>query len=131
MYRLIVLYIMTEVLTKWDFEKELKTTAESCVGVKEATARRKASALFKKYEELISYSKRDAEYYKTQYYRERNIANALRTGRVEYRQGKVQGVLSIRDIEQIEIKVGDVLLITKTGREITLGEDFEFLRDIF
>ena len=118
-------------LTKWDFEEELKTMAESCVGVKEATARRKASALFKKYEELISYSKSDKEYYRTQYFRERNVADALRTGKVRYEKGKEEGVISIKDIEQIEVRERNVLLITKTGREITLGKDFEFLRDIF
>lgn len=122
---------MTKELTKWDFEEELKTMAESCVGVKEATARRKASALFKKYEELISYSKSDKEHFMTQFYRERNVTNALRTGRVKYKKGEIQGVISIRDIEQVEVRRRDVLLITKTGREITLGEDFEFLRDIF
>ena len=122
---------MTEELTKWDFEKELKTIAESCVGVKEATARRKASALFKKYEELMSYSKSDKEYYRTRHLRERNVADALRTGKVRYFKGEVEGVISIKDMEQIEVRERDVLLITKTGREITLGKDFEFLIDIF
>lgn len=131
MYRRIVLNIMAEQLTKWDFEKELKTMAESCVGVKKATARRKASALFKKYEELISYSKSDKEYYRTRYSRERNVADALRTGKVMYEKGEVEGVISIKDIEQIEIREKNILLITKTGREITLGKSFEYLRDVF
>ena len=38
-----------------------------CIGVKEATAKKKASALFKKYNEIIAWSKRDNDYYKEQY----------------------------------------------------------------
>ena len=122
---------MEEELTKRDFEKELKAIVVSCIGVKEDTAKKKASAIFRKYEELISRSKSDGEYYRTQYFRERDISNALRTGRVHYKTGDIKGVLLIKDIEQVEVREKDVLLTTKAGREISLGKDFEYLRDVF
>ena len=122
---------MEEELTKRDFEEEIKTMAISCIGVKEATAKKKASAIFRKYEKLISSSESWEEHYRTQYFRERDISNALRTGRVHYRRGDIKGVLLIKDIEQVEVREKDVLLITKAGREISLGEDFEYLREVF
>ena len=122
---------MEEELTKRDFEKELKAIVVSCIGVKEDTAKKKASAIFRKYEELISWSKSDGEYYRTQYFRERDISNALRTGRVHYKTGDIKGVLLIKDIEQVEVREKDVLLTTKAGREISLGKDFEYLREVF
>ena len=122
---------MEEELTKWSFEKELKAMAVGCIGVKEATAKKKASSLFKKYNEIIAWSKRDNDYYRDQYRRTTNMFKALRSGSVNYVSGKKEGVLLIKDIEQVEVREKDVLLTTKTGREITLGNDFEFLKDIF
>jgi hypothetical protein len=122
---------MEEKLTKWDFEKELKSMAVSCIGVKEATAKKKASALFKKYDEIIAWSKTDSDYYRDQYRRIRNMFDALKSGSVNYVSGKREGVLLIKDIEQVEIREKDVLLTTKTGREIELSNDFEYLKDIF
>ena len=122
---------MEEELTKWDFEKELKSMAASCIGVKEATAKKKASALFKKYDEIIAWSKRDNDYYEKQYRRTNNMFDALKSGSVNYVSGKREGVLLIKDIEQVEVREKDVLLTTKTGREIELSNDFEYLKDIF
>ena len=122
---------MAKELTRRDFEKEIKTMAISCIGVKEATAKKKASALFKKYEELISSSESWEEHYRTKYFRECSVTDALRTGRVRYKTGDTNGVISIRDIEQVEVRSENVLLTTKAGREISLSKDFEFLKDIF
>ena len=122
---------MEEELTKRDFEKELKVIVVSCIGVKEDTDKKKASAIFRKYEELISWSKSDGEYYRTQYFRERDISNALRTGRVHYKTGDIKGVLLIKDIEQVEVWEKDVLLTTKAGREISWGTECESLREVF
>ena len=122
---------MEEELTKWDFEKELKSMAVSCIGVKEATAKKKASALFKKYDEIIAWSKTDNDYYRDQYRRTNDMLKALKSGSVNYVSGKREGVLLIKDIEQVEVREKDVLLTTKTGREIELSNDFEYLKDIF
>ena len=122
---------MPKELNKWDFKDELRAMAASCIGVKEATAKRKASALFKKYDEIIARSKWDKDYYKNQYRRANDMFNVLRSGSVNYARGKIRGVLLIKDIEQVEVRENDVLLTTKTGREITLGNDFEYLKDIF
>ena len=122
---------MEKELTKLDFEKELKTMAINCIGVKEATAKEKASAIFRKYEELISSSESWGKYYRDKYFRELQVTNALRTGSVSYEGGNVEGVLSIKDIEQVEVRERGVLLTTKPGREIVLDSEFEFLRDIF
>ena len=122
---------MAKELNKWDFKDELRAMAASCIGVKEATAKKKASALFKKYDEIIARTKRDNDYYQNQYRRTNDMFKALKSGSVNYVSGKRQGVLLIKDIEQVEVRESDVLITTKTGREITLGNDFEFLKDIF
>ncbi|NLN26349.1 MAG: hypothetical protein GX163_12050 [Bacteroidetes bacterium] len=122
---------MEKELTKWDFKDELRAMAASCIGVKEATAKKKASALFKKYDEIIAWSKTDNDYYRDQYRRIRNMFDALKSGSVNYVSGKREGVLLIKDIEQVEVREKDVLLTTKTGREIELSNDFEYLKDIF
>lgn len=118
-------------LTKWEFEKELKTMAVSCIGVKEDTAKKKASNIFKKYSEIISYSKSDKEYYEKEYIEYRNMFNALKSGSVTYTRGEeTEGVLLIKDIEQIEVRKTDVLIITKSGREITMGSGFKYLKEL-
>ncbi len=122
---------MEEELTKWGFKDELRAMAVSCIGVKETTAKKKASALFKKYDEIIAWSKTDNDFYKENYRRIRNMFDALKSGSVNYVSGKREGVLLIKDIEQVEVREKDVLLTTKTGREIELSNDFEYLKDIF
>ena len=123
--------IMEEELTKWDFKDELRAMAASCIGVKEATAKKKASALFKKYDEIIARTKRDNDYYRDKYRRTNNMFEALRSGNVNYVSGKIEGVLLIKDIEQVEVREESVLLTTKGGREISLVKDFEYSKYIF
>ena len=122
---------MAKGLNKWDFKDELRAMAASCIGVKEATAKRKASVLLKKYDEIIARTKRDNDYYRDQYRRTNKMFIALKSGSVNYVSCKIEGVLLIKDIEQVEVRENDVLLTTKAGREITLGNDFEYLKDIF
>ena len=119
-------------LSKWEFEKELKTMAVSCIGLKEDTAKRKASNIFKKYDEILSYSKSDKEYYEKEYRKYRNMFDTLKSGSVTYSRGEeTKGVLLIKDIEQVEVRKTDVLIITKSGREITMGIDFKYLKELF
>lgn len=119
-------------LSKWDFEKELKTMAVSCIGVKEDTAKKKASKIFKKYYEILAYSKSDKEYYEKEYRKIKNMFDTLKSGTVYYIRGEeLKGVLLIRDIEQVEVRKTDVLIITKTGREIIMGSDFKYLKELF
>ena len=121
----------TKDLSKWEFEKELKTMAVSCIGVKEDTAKKKASNIFKKYDEILAYSKSDKEYYEKEYRKTKNMFDTLKSGVINYTRGKVVGRLLLKDIEQVEIREKDVLLITKTGREITMGNDFNYLKELF
>lgn len=119
-------------ITRWDFEKELKVMAASCIGVKENTAKKKASNIFKKYYEIISHSKNDNEYYEKQYHKYKRMFDTLKSGYITYsRGGETLGVLSIKNIEQIEISKESVLIITKNGREITLASDFKYLKELF
>ncbi len=120
-----------EIITCWEFEKELKTMVVSCIGVKVDTAKKKASALLKKYDEIISSDKTSREYYEKKYYSLLTQFYALKNGRIEYKKVGGSGVLLLKDIEQIEERKDDVLLITKTGREIIMGSDFAFLKEIF
>jgi hypothetical protein len=121
----------TEGVTKWEFECELKKMAVSCIGVKEDTAKRKASNIIKKYDEIISYSKDDKDWYKNQYTKLIKMFDTLKSGVINYERGKHAGRLLIKDVEQIEVRENDVLLITKTGREIIMGSDFKYLKELF
>ena len=121
----------TKDLTKWDFEKEIKEMAVNCIGLKPEAAKKKASALFKKYEEIIENSTSDKEYYKRQYFRIQQMFNTLKSGVINYTRGHYDGRLLLKDIEQIEIRETDVLLITKTGREIPMGNNFDYLKELF
>lgn len=119
-------------LSKWEFEKELKLMAVSCIGIKEDTAKKKASNIFKKYDEIIEYSKSNKEYYEKEYRKVKQMFDVLKSGKVSYTRGEeLSGVLLIKDIEQIEVRKTDVLIITKNGREIIMGSDFKYLKELF
>jgi hypothetical protein len=57
----------------------------------------------------------------------------LKSGVISYQtfNGTVTGRLLLKNIEQIEVRENDVLLITKTGRQIIMGSDFEYLKELF
>jgi hypothetical protein len=117
-------------LFRWEFEKEIKELAVSCIGINPNTAKRKASNLIKKYSPIIAYSSANAEYHKKDYWRIKSMFDAIKTGVVNYQSEGNVGTLLIKDIEQVEVRQTDVLLITKSGREIVMGQDFSYLKDI-
>jgi hypothetical protein len=125
-------------ITQFDFEKELKTMAVSCIGVKEATAKKKASDIYKKYSGIISYTEEHKDEYKELYYKTKKMFDALKSGSVPYRAiasyssgDKIQGVLLIENIMQVEVRKEDVLIVMKNGKEIIMSSDFAFLKEIF
>jgi hypothetical protein len=118
-------------ISKWDFEKELKTMAVSCIGVKEATAKKKASDIFKKYSDIISYSLKDKNEYQQLYRKTNDMFCALKSGSVSYTSAEVKGVILIKNITQVEVRKQDVLIVLKNGREIIMSSDFAFLKEIF
>lgn len=126
-----------EELRKWGLQKELINMAASCVGLKPNTAKKKAAAIFDKYEHLISSCQSLETYYKNRSNDFETKFKILKKGYITYYRGDTQGKLRLKDIEQIEIRKSvmskdtmDVLLITKTGRQITMGSDFEYLIDL-
>jgi DNA-binding LytR/AlgR family response regulator len=121
----------TKDLSKWEFEKELKTMAVNCIGLKPDTAKKKVSNIFKKYEAIIEYSVSNKEYYEKEYHKTKQMFDTLKSGAIKYTRGKDVGMILLKDIEQVEIREKDVLLITKTGREITMGNDFNYLKELF
>lgn len=122
----------SEDLYKYGFRKELMNMAVSCVGLKPSTAKKKADSIFEKYDSIISSSSsRNSEYYEKKYWESVKKLNTLKQGSVEYSRGEIKGIILLKDIEQIEVRQKDVLLITKTGREIIMGEDFKYLKDLF
>ncbi len=121
----------TKDLSKCGFEKELKEMAVNCIGIKPATAKKKASTIFKKYEAIIEHSASYKEYYEKEYRKTKEMFNTLKSGVIKYTRGKDTGILLLKDIEQVEVREKDVLLITKTGREITMGYDFNYLKELF
>jgi hypothetical protein len=122
----------TENLYSYQFRKEIMDIAASCVGLKPATAKKKVDNIFKKYDSIISYSSNhNSEYYEKKYWESYKKFNILKKGSVEYLRGEIEGTILLKDIEQIEVRQKDVLLITKTGREIIMGEDFKYLKDLF
>lgn len=120
----------TKDLRKGDFEKELKTMAVNCIGLKPDTAKKKASNIFKKYEAIISYSLSGMDYYENECLKAQEMFYILKSGVIEYERDKDVVVLLLKDIEQVEIREKDVLLITKTGREITMESDFSYIKEL-
>lgn len=128
----------TEVLYREDFRKEIMDMVESCAGLKPSTAKRKANNILKKYRPIISYSTNfSSDYYEKKYEKIKRKFEVLKQGYIYYFRGDTRGKLYLKDIEQIEIRKSvmskdtmDVLLITKTGRQITMGSDFEYLIDL-
>jgi len=110
----------------------------SCIGLKPATAKKKADKIFEKYDSIIcSSSNYNSTYYEKKYEQIRKKFEILKQGYITYYKGETRGKLFFKDIEQIEIIKSviskdtiDVLLITKTGRQINMGSDFEFLIDL-
>ncbi len=122
----------TKNVTKYEFEKEIQIMAVSCIGVKERTAKKKASNIFKKYEEIIAYSEEDKDWYEKQYRKYQNMFNVLKEGVIRYGRGEeMSGVLLLKNVEQVECRKNDVLITTKEGREIVMGDSFKFLKDLF
>jgi hypothetical protein len=122
----------TKTLYKNWFRKELMNMAASCVGLKPATAKKKADKIFEKYDSIISGSSNyNSDYHQKQCREAEEKFNILKNGSISYSRGEMKGKLLLKDIEQIEVRKTDVLLITKTGREITMGLDFKYLKDLF
>lgn len=120
-----------QVLTYHSFEKELKNMAVSCIGLKEKDmAKKKVSKIIEKYDEIISFSKKDKDYVYTQLDRYRTLFDTLKSGRIDYTKGELKGYLLIRDIEQIEVSTKNVVVTLKTGREIVFPTDFEYLSEL-
>jgi hypothetical protein len=113
-----------------DFKKEVEKMAVSCIGLKPNTAKRKASDVFNKYRCLVSSSESDVKYYMDQSRALYHKFETLKKGSVEYKRGNVSGKLLLKDVEQIEVRESGVLIITKSGREITMGSDFKYLKDL-
>jgi hypothetical protein len=121
-----------ETLYKYDFKKELMNMAASCVGLKPNTAKKKISDVFEKYNSIISGSTDyGVDYYHKKYNDVDKKFKTLKRGSIEYIRGETEGTILLKDIEQIEVGDRGVLLITKTGRQITMGEDFKYLKDLF
>jgi hypothetical protein len=118
-------------LTKRDFERELKTMAIKCIGLSEYTAKNKVSYILKKYDDIIDFSKSNREYIQKEYYKIKNMFDTLKSGKLSYTQGDgLKGIIFLKDIEQVEVRKADVLIITKTGREIIMSSNFKFLMEI-
>jgi hypothetical protein len=120
-----------EYLSKWTFKKEMKDMAESCIGLKLATVRKKSNDLFEKYHDLFIYDIERKEYDGKYLEKLQNKYQALKKQSISYQRGNNKGVILLKDIEQVEITETGVLIITKTGREINLGKDFDYIKEIF
>ena len=128
----------TQELYKYEFRKELMDMAASCVGLKPDTAKKKVHKIFEKYHPIISYSTNySSDYYEKKYEQAKKKLEILKQGYIIYYKGDTRGKLFLKDIEQIEVIKSvmskgtiDVLLITKTGRQINMGSDFEYLIDL-
>ena len=88
------------------------------------------SKIIEKYDEKISFSKKDKDYVYTQLDRYRTLFDTLKSGRIDYTKGELKGYLLIRDIEQIEVSIKNVVVTLKTGREIVFPTDFEYLSEL-
>jgi hypothetical protein len=120
-----------ELIKKWKFRDELKTMAISCIGVKPNTVNKKVNAIFKKYDELISYDEVDKNYYEKKYDQLSIKYNTLKSGIIKYEHFNSKGIILLKDIQQVEVHGNGVLIILKSGREIKCSKDFEYLLELF
>jgi hypothetical protein len=120
----------TKDLRRWNFEKEMKALAVSCIGLKPDTAKRKAAILFRKYEPIIEHSSNEVGYFERRYNEECKKFNTLKSGLIHYIDGENKGSILLKQIVRIELRKKDVLIITKTGHEVVLSNDFNYLREL-
>lgn len=119
-----------ENVTIWELRRDIKDMAASCVGLSVKTARKKADNLFNKYSDLMHVS----SYIKMQDEKRLNSLSeenkCLKTGVLRYSSNKNKGVVKLADIVQVEVKETQVVVLMKTGKELFLSLDFDFLIDI-
>ena len=120
-----------ELITSWNFINELKNMAVSCIGVKPNTVNKKVNAICKKYQELISYSEEDKNYYKKESEKMRIKYNTLKSGIIKYEDFNSKGIIILKDIQQVEVDSNGVLIILKSGKQIKCSKDFEYLLELF
>lgn len=118
-------------ITKRELQTEMIALAEKSTELKKDTAKRNARKLFDKYSEIINYSKDNAEYYEKKYYRTQKMFDTLKRGVITYVKGeKTKGVILLSEIEAVEVGEKDVKLTMKNGKEITMGESFEYVSEL-
>ena len=118
-------------ITKRKFREELKTMALSCIGLKPNTVNKKVNNFFNKYYELISYDVETKNYYEKEYRETMNMFNTLKSGIIKYKHFKTEGIIILKDIQQVEVHDNGVLIILKSGREINCSKDFAYLKELF
>lgn len=118
---------MEQNLTRYDFQKELLIMAESCVGNKKDTAKRKAKLLFDKYEDLFYYSTTSKNNIDIRLSNNENIIRCLKKGIIEYEGG----LLRISEIEFIREDKENIIVNMKSGNSLNLSKDFKYIHDIF
>jgi hypothetical protein len=123
---------MEKKITRYTFKEDIKKMAESCIGNKPKTAIAKSLMLFNKYQELIGYSKEDAEYYRNGFSSQSRLISVLKSGVVKWSLvNGGSGKMLVNEIEQINIdKNGNTTLITKSGKQQTFGDGYEYLQDL-
>lgn len=117
-------------LSSWEFERELRIMAINCIRLKPNTVKKKVADILKKYQTIIEYSSSSKGYYEREYRKQKTLFDTLKSGVIYYKRDKVVGRLLLKDIEQVEVREKDVLIITKTNREIILGSTFEYLIEL-
>jgi hypothetical protein len=118
-------------VTSYAFKQELIKLAEGCTKLKPITARKKALNIWDKYDSLISYDSGQKKRCEQNLERIKLMYNTLKAGKINiYRGGNFHGTLLLKEIAQIEIRDKDVLIFTKSGREVLLSSDFQFLQEL-
>ena len=76
------------------------------------------------------------------------LIGILKTGRIKYESQiyhkisnnlpvnntaveKVSGVIFLKEIQQVEVRIDHILIVTNSGREIFLGKQYDYLEDLF
>ena len=120
-----------ELITKWKFLNEVKSIAVSCIGLKPNTVNKKVNAIFKKYDEIISYNEESKNIYEVLYNDIKVKYDTLKSGIIKYEQFNSKGIIILKDIQQVEVQSNGVLIILKSGREIKCSKSFEYLLELF
>jgi hypothetical protein len=117
----------TKKLFKHDFERELLKIPAATKKLTNKTARKKVSDIIDKYDNLISYSQENKDWYETKYYDILKKFKAIKSGVINYDGG----YLLINQISSVKTIRDSIWVQLKNGKEMEFGMEFNYIIELF